>query len=268
MLAFCYQTVRANAEPVVSTDKDTYKHGEIIKVNFANAPGNDADWICIVPSGSPDTEGGDYQYLPKGLNKGSLTFDPPVPGKYEVRAYYDYSRNGYIVSGRHSFIVTSNPDYEREIALRMERKIAPNNPLEANVPADRGIVYICREPRNITSLVDVPIKANGKDVVIMKDASFFIFSVPAGDINFSTGVLTERRVKIGRDDPIADFAEKMGNVINVRPSELTIKVKPGYAYYVKLSVSGGGGFNGTSLDAMPYEEGADLIDKYKLTMLK
>jgi hypothetical protein len=86
--------------------------------------------------------------------------------------------------------------------------------------------------------------------------------------HFSTGVLTERRVKIGRDDTIADIADKMGNVINMRPSESTIKVKPVYAYYIKLSVSGGGGFNGTSLDTMPYEEGADLIDKYKLTMLK
>ena len=93
---------------VVWTDKDIYNQGEVIRVNFTNAPGNQNDWICIVPAGSPDTEGGDYKYIPAGLRQGVLIFSPPSPGQYEVRAYYNYSRNGYVVSGRYAFSVVND----------------------------------------------------------------------------------------------------------------------------------------------------------------
>ena len=45
--------------------------------------------------------------MPHGQSQGVLTFEAPVPGKYEVRAYYNYSRNGYVVSARHSFTVAA-----------------------------------------------------------------------------------------------------------------------------------------------------------------
>lgn len=92
---------------ILTTDKSTYNFDEKIKVSFFNSPGNDSDWICIVPAGSPDTEPGDYKYMPKRLDQGSLLFDPPSPGKYEARAYYNYGRNGYVVSGRHPFSVAA-----------------------------------------------------------------------------------------------------------------------------------------------------------------
>jgi hypothetical protein len=95
---------------VLSTDKDTYREGEKIKVNFSNSPGNEGDWICIVPAGTPDTDADDYQYMPQGLGQGFLTFNAPSPGKYEARAYYNYGRNGYVVSGRHAFSVVSAGD--------------------------------------------------------------------------------------------------------------------------------------------------------------
>jgi TolB-like protein len=101
---FC-QPGPAGAASMVITDKDVYGSGEMIRVNFSNAPGNNSDWIAIVPAGSPDTEAGDYQYMPKGLSEGSLTYTSPPPGKYEVRAYYNYRRNGYVVSARHGFSV-------------------------------------------------------------------------------------------------------------------------------------------------------------------
>jgi len=115
IVCFC-KTGYAEDAALVITDKDTYKYGEVIKVNFSNSPGKEADWICIVPSDSADTEAGDYKTMPKGLAQGVLTFDPPSPGKYEVRAYYDYTRKGYVVSGRYSFSVTSTPEYEKEVA--------------------------------------------------------------------------------------------------------------------------------------------------------
>jgi hypothetical protein len=97
----------ANAwvRPGVSTDKDLYYPGEPIRVRFSGAPGYNRDWICIAPSGSPDTEAGQYQYMPRGLHRGHLTFTAPAPGHYQVRAYYNYRRNGYLVSARNAFTV-------------------------------------------------------------------------------------------------------------------------------------------------------------------
>ncbi len=114
MVTFFCQPGPVGGASIVNTDKDIYNPGETIKVNFSNAPGNDRDWICIVPVGSPDTEAGDYKYMPTGLGQGVLTFESPSPGKYEVRVYYNYSRNGYVVSGRYAFSVVSNPEGKRQ----------------------------------------------------------------------------------------------------------------------------------------------------------
>jgi hypothetical protein len=116
IMAYCFQTGHADIAALVTTDKDSYKYGEVIKVNYSNAPGKESDWICIVSEGSPDTEAGDYQNMPKELAHGVLTFNSPAPGKYEARAYFDYSKKGYVVSARHSFLVTSTPESEKDIA--------------------------------------------------------------------------------------------------------------------------------------------------------
>jgi hypothetical protein len=105
MMTFCYQTTTADVATQVKTDKDIYSAGETIRVNFFNAPGNQRDWICIVAAGSPDDDAGDYQYMPHRVSQGELIFNVPPPGKYEVRAYYNYSRKGYVVSARYSFSV-------------------------------------------------------------------------------------------------------------------------------------------------------------------
>ncbi len=118
IFSLCYQTGLAGVASLVSTDKDTYNYGEIIKVNFSNALGKESDWICIAPSGSPDTEAGDYKNMPTGLAEGLLSFDAPSPGKYEVRAYYDYGRKGYVVSARHNILVTSTPEYENSSSYK------------------------------------------------------------------------------------------------------------------------------------------------------
>ena len=104
MVVFCCRTAMAGAAPQIKTDKDIYSSGETIKVNFFNAPGNPRDWICIVAAGSSDDDAGDYQYMPRGSAEGVLTFDSRPPGKYEARAYYNYSRNGYVVSARYGLL--------------------------------------------------------------------------------------------------------------------------------------------------------------------
>ena len=71
--------------------------------------------------------------MPRGLGQGSLIFNPRSPGEYEVRAYYNYSRNGYVVSGRYAFSVVSDPVKQGELAQDME-PMDPDNSLEANLP--------------------------------------------------------------------------------------------------------------------------------------
>lgn len=118
IIACYFQTVHADSEPSVSTDKHAYSYGETIIVNFSNAPGKDSDWICIVPSGSPNNEVGDYKHMPKGVARGVLHFDSPSPGEYEVRAFYNYRQLGYVAAARYSFLVNSTSKYEKEDTLR------------------------------------------------------------------------------------------------------------------------------------------------------
>ena len=260
ILAIFFQAVIAWASPSVKTEKDTYVFGEMIKVIFSGSPGNEEDWICIVPVGSPDTEAGDYKYMPKGLSNGFLSFDPPSPGKYEVRAYYDYRSKGYVVSARYAFAVASSPEYEKSEMLRMEsmeRKVDPNNPIEANLTSEKGGVYIFREPWAMSDIADIQIKANGTPIIVMPKSTYYLYPTPAGEVSFSTGVLTERNIQSGDRE----------EVWAVRSGEATIKVKPGYVYYIKLKVIPMGGW-GSYLDNVPHQEGANFISNNKLTQIE
>jgi len=118
---------------VIRTDKADYDQGEMIRVRFSNAPGYNSDWICIAPAGSPDTEPGDYKYMPLGVGQGILTFGPLRPGNYEVRAYYNYRRNGYVVSGRYPFSVGSAPVIEGAAPQPMA-PIGHGGPVDTDFP--------------------------------------------------------------------------------------------------------------------------------------
>jgi hypothetical protein len=104
ILLYC-STGNAWVRPGVSTDRPVYYPGETVRVHYSGAPGYNRDWICIVHAGAPDTSPGNYQYLPWGVHRGTLFFTAPRPGHYEVRAYYNYRANGYLVSARNSFVV-------------------------------------------------------------------------------------------------------------------------------------------------------------------
>jgi len=133
---FSAGTVLADSPPQVKTDKEVYAEGEKIQVNFFSAPGSSRDWICIAAAGSPDNEAGDYQYMPHGESQGVLAFAAPVPGKYEVRAYYNYSRNGYVVSARHGFSVAAKGAPAEEAAPPAKPAAAPSTVQPAEKPAE------------------------------------------------------------------------------------------------------------------------------------
>jgi len=246
MVIFVWQPSPVAGASVVRTDKDIYNQGEKIKVIYTNAPGNSSDWICIVPEGTPDTEGGDYLYTPKGLNEGVLIFDRRSPGKYEVRAYYNYSRIGYVVTGRYPFSVVKTAGGEAIMA----RKIDPNNSHEANLPSGQGLVYIFREKLAFSSSSEVQIKANEKPSVYITDASYFPFAVPAGNVKFTRG--------------------DVNTMVQIHPGyecEANVNVKPGYVYYLKLQVVHNP-LLALTLEEVPHEEGANSVKVNRLTLLK
>ena len=209
-----------------------------------------------MPVGSPDNEAGDYKYMPKGLGQGSLLFDLPSPGKYEVRAYYNYSRNGYVVSARYAFSVVSSPEGEVAMAQRMERKIDPSNPMESNIPPGNGLVYIYREPLYVFSSFEVPIRANEKPIVIIGNSSYYAYSVPAGDVKFTTGGIRNTLQRNSEEG------------VSVREGEVTIMVKPGYTYYLRLRLIPVVVAWNIYLEHVAHQEGANLIKRYKLTQLR
>ena len=160
---FLYKPGSVMGASIVRTDKGVYNQGEMIRVNFRNAPGYNSDWVCIVPAGSPDTEPGDYKYTPGGVSQGSLMFDPRSPGRYEARVYYNYRRNGYVVSGRYPFSVGNVSAAEEALPPRME-PIEPSNPIEADFPPPIPFV----EPPNVVVLP-------GTDVYVVPDTGVDIF---------------------------------------------------------------------------------------------
>jgi hypothetical protein len=253
LLALFCQPGLAGEEPIVRTDKEIYSEGDTIKVHFSNSPGDDSDWICIVPARAPDTDIGDYKYLPQGLRQGILTFDPPSPGRYEVRAYYNYKIGVYKVSGRQAFSVVRSPQSEEAYRKLMERKIDPRDPLEANLPAETGLVYIFREATFASSSYSVLIDVDGKSVVAMNNSSYLIYPAPAGPVRFKTlGV---------RGIQESQMREPFSN------DEADITVRAGHVHYLKLEMIAVPGWR-LLIDPVPHEEGARAISTNKLTLIR
>jgi hypothetical protein len=242
----CCETAISGDAPRVISDKDIYNNGESIRVSFFNAPGSSNDWICIVPAGTPDTDSGDYKYVPNGLSQGSLIFDRRSPGKYEVRAYYNYRHKTYLVSARYPFSVEKSTEGEAVMA----REVDPQNPIEANLPPENGLVYIFREPLSWSSSSEVQIKANEKPSVFIINSSYFPFPIAAGDVKFTRGE-----------------TNTMVQITPGRECEATINVKPGYVYYLRLQVIHNP-FLLLILDQVPHQEGANFIKNNKLNLLK
>lgn len=97
--------IRPPALPLVAyTQKETYFPFEPIIVNFQDLPGNDGDWLTIVPAGARDDNPGQWRYT-GGKRSGTLTFFGRPRGRYEVRVYLNWPDGGYTVAARHTFWV-------------------------------------------------------------------------------------------------------------------------------------------------------------------
>jgi polyhydroxyalkanoate synthesis regulator phasin len=72
---------------------------ERITINYSGLPGNQHDWITLVKASASESTYGEWFYT-NGQSKGSHTFNPVAPGKYEVRIYFDWPAGGYAVQKR------------------------------------------------------------------------------------------------------------------------------------------------------------------------
>ncbi|HET6637384.1 MAG TPA: LCCL domain-containing protein, partial [Gemmatimonadota bacterium] len=77
----------------IQTDRDTYAEGQAITVTFRDFPGTN-DWVAIAATTDAPEKYGSWSWTDKRPS-GTLTFNAPGPGSYEVRAFVDWSAGGY-----------------------------------------------------------------------------------------------------------------------------------------------------------------------------
>jgi len=75
-----------------------------VKVHWQNTPGNQQDWITVVPKGTPDDVWGNWIYL-KGKTSGTFVVQDLAPGQYEARLYLDWPKGKFDVVERADFSV-------------------------------------------------------------------------------------------------------------------------------------------------------------------
>lgn len=80
----------------LSVSKTAYQSGENIAISYSGMPGNTYDWITLVKKDEPPDRYGEWFYT-RGNREGTYTFTAVNTGDYEVRAYFDWPRGGYII---------------------------------------------------------------------------------------------------------------------------------------------------------------------------
>jgi hypothetical protein len=82
-----------------------------VKVHWQGTPGNQQDWITVVPAGTPDDVWGNWVYL-KGKTSGTFVVQDLAPGQYEARLYLDWPKGKFNVVQRGALPVGSGTGVE------------------------------------------------------------------------------------------------------------------------------------------------------------
>ncbi|MEQ8653161.1 MAG: hypothetical protein RIC87_11920 [Kiloniellales bacterium] len=88
----------------LSSDKTVYREGDPVVINYGGLPGNQRDWVTVVPLGTPADNWGQWTYT-DGKASGSFQVDDLAPGAYEARVYLGWPRGGFDVVRRWYFSV-------------------------------------------------------------------------------------------------------------------------------------------------------------------
>lgn len=80
----------------LSSEKTVYKEDEPVVLNYGGLPGNQRDWVTVVPLGTPADNWGQWTYT-NGKASGSFEVGDLAPGAYEARIYLDWPRGGFEV---------------------------------------------------------------------------------------------------------------------------------------------------------------------------
>jgi len=89
-----FVAVSAYAGAYFEPDKLSYQPNEKITIRFYNFPGNNQDWMTIVPVGSPAGKYKEWFYT-GGKRNGQFTFKGLPEGKYEVRGFFNWPTGRY-----------------------------------------------------------------------------------------------------------------------------------------------------------------------------
>lgn len=136
VLLLIVNSVSASAAQTVRTQLPVYGPNETITVWFEGLPGNDQDWITLVPAGTPDTEYGQY-FFTAGKREGTLNFNGKPAGAYEIRVFHNWPAGGYVVQDRQPVLVqpvagggiawTHKPVYAAQEPILVEFSRLPGN---------------------------------------------------------------------------------------------------------------------------------------------
>ncbi len=92
------------AELSLDSDKPVYKEGETVVIRYDGLPGNQRDWVTVVPLGTPADNWGQWTYT-DGKVGGSFEIEGLAPGSYEARVYFDWPNGGFEVARSWPFTV-------------------------------------------------------------------------------------------------------------------------------------------------------------------
>src|SRR5436190_1123048 len=98
-LTFHPAALAAQTAPTVTVASTTAMPGAAVTVTIANGPGNQTDWVALVPASAADTGYLTWAYLnglqtapAVGLTAATLTFSmPATPGAYNLRLFANNS---------------------------------------------------------------------------------------------------------------------------------------------------------------------------------
>jgi len=88
----------------LSLSAEVVTTGSPFVLSWSNTPGNQKDWVTVVPVGTPDDLWGQWTYT-KGKSSGSFTLSGLSAGDYEARLYYNWPAGKFKVIERLRFTV-------------------------------------------------------------------------------------------------------------------------------------------------------------------